>query len=160
VRLTSVSSPSILDILLKERSSHSRFVKCSRFSIFSIMLLSSCNFTSECSPIRLSIFNIDSKLKLRAWAQRADASHCMFCKFCRSHHSSTLTSCTSVCVFSSFFFSSDNLIHSTVVIHFRISSSSMTFGSASFKACGGIFVLQPIKNICLLIKTKIKTIPK
>ena len=69
VRFTNVSNPSIFEMLLKDRSSHSRFVKCWRFSICSTMLLSSCSFTREFRPLRLSIFRMDWKLKLRACEQ-------------------------------------------------------------------------------------------
>ena len=38
--LCRVSKPSILEMLLKERSSHCRFVRCSKFWILEITLLS------------------------------------------------------------------------------------------------------------------------
>ena len=43
-------------MLLKERSSDSSDLRCERFSIFSMMLLSSCSFVNESKPTRLSIF--------------------------------------------------------------------------------------------------------
>ena len=66
VSLRRDSRPSIFEMLLKDRSSHSRFVKCEIFSIFSMILLSSCNLTRPKSPLRLSILSIFWKLKLNA----------------------------------------------------------------------------------------------
>lgn len=58
VSCRSDSRPSMRVRLLKERSSQVSEVRCERFSIFSMMLLSSCSFVSFSKPCRLSIRRI------------------------------------------------------------------------------------------------------
>jgi len=64
VRLTRVSRPYMLLMRLNDRSSHFRLVKCPIFSIFSIMLLSSCSVYNLTRASKYWIFRISASVDL------------------------------------------------------------------------------------------------
>lgn len=58
VKFTNLSKPSISLMLLKDKSSHLRFVRWPRFYIFSMILLSSCSFSKRTKDSKYCIFQI------------------------------------------------------------------------------------------------------
>jgi len=114
VRLVRFSSPEISEMLLNERSSHSRLERWPRFSIFSMMLLSSCSLTRRSKPIRLSILRMFLNEKIRQFTSGNGVLAAASLAFWASCGSPVC--CAAV---------------RRTLMHRRQSSSSMTVGSMS-----------------------------